>query len=308
MEPETKTPEQTPPQTPEQTPPQTPEQTRTHHATPLRTLTTDMADSMKQNQGKVIKAAIEEEERRAQEKENLSPVSTKNLAFIIGGLGLLIVALGSGLYAIRSFTEEAPSVTVPTAQTPKSLVRADTQKTLAIAGLRDAEIANKVRELVTAKNNRFGTITEIVVTDTNTPTAKRVPAASFLDAIDAHTAKSFMQSIRPAFMLGMYTHDETHVFLVLTGPARDTLVAGMREWEDFLLDDMAPLIGFDTKNDPEDYAHAAFSDSLVENRSVRAIVGKDGIPVLFYSFLNEETVVVTNNTKTFAEIVRRQIQ
>lgn len=301
-------PEKQPEPQPAEQPHQTPAQPHAHHANPLRTLSSDMAESMKQNQGKVVKAAIEEEERRALEKENLSPVSTKNLVFIIGGLALLVGALGAGLYAVSNFRSEAPTVVVPVKNSPKSLVRSDVSRGLAIAGLRDTQIAEGVRALVNARNNRFGTISEIIVTDTNTPTAKRITASNFLLAIDAHTAKSFMQSIRTEFMLGMYTHDETHVFLVVSGPARDILVAGMKDWEDFLLDDMAPLIGFDTKNDPEDYTHAPFVDSLVENRSVRAIVGKDDVPVLFYSFLNEQTVVITDDVKTFAEIVRRQIQ
>ena len=306
MEPETKTP--VPENSADATAPAKTPTPHASHAIPLRTLSSDMAESMKQNLGTVVKAAIEEEERRAIEKENLSPVSTKNLFFIIGGLTLLIGALGAGLYAVSNLGDDAPTVTVPVAQAPKSFVRSDASRALAIGGLRDTEIAEGVRALVDGKNNRLGTISEIIVTDTTTPTAKRITAQNFLLAIDAHTAKSFMQSIRSEFMLGMYTHDETHVFLVISGPARDILVAGMKDWEDFLLDDMAPLIGFDTKNDPEDYTHAPFTDSLVENRSVRAVIGKDGIPVLFYSFLNEQTVIVADDVKTFAEVVRRQAQ
>jgi len=277
-----------------------------HHATPLRTLSSDMAESMKQNQGKVVKAAIEEEERRTLERENLSPVSKKNLAFIIGGLCLLVIALSAGVYTIRKAKKESVVAVVPVTPVQKSLVRTDASLQLAIAGLRDVQIGEEVQKLTTARNNRFGTISEIIVTDTTAPTAKRVSSTNFLSAIDAHTAKSFVQSIRSEFMLGMYTHDQSHVFMILSGPARDILVAGMKNWEDFLLDDMAPLIGFDTKNDPNDYTHAPFADSLVENRSVRAIMGKDGIPVLFYSFLNEQTIVITADVKTFAEIIRRQ--
>ncbi len=274
------------------------------HAQPLRTLSSDMAESMRQNQGKAVKAAIQEEERREEEKENLSPASTKNLTYIISGVVISIVAIGIIVYALSKVTTETPTVVVTPVPVARAIIRSDATKTVPIGGLRDDQIAQEVRKIATAAN-RFGTITEIVITDVVGTTSKRLPATVFLSAIDAHTAKSFIQSISPEFMFGVYTHEKSEVFLSIKSTSRDSLVTGMKSWEAFLLDDLAPLIGFDTKNDPEDFAHAAFTDTLIENRSTRAIVKKDGTPVLFYAFLDEGTVVITSDTKTFAEIIRR---
>jgi hypothetical protein len=143
---------------------------------------------------------------------------------------------------------------------------------------------------------------------TTTPaggTATRVPANQFLSALGAHTTPAFLRALSQDYMLGMYFYDRTNGYIILSGTARDYLLSGMIAWEPYMVQDLAPILGIDTTGDKAALLNAPFADTLIENRTTRAVVGTDNKPVFFYSFLDDGTIFIGADGKTLTEAIRR---
>ena len=48
-----------------------------------------------------------------------------------------------------------------------------------------------------------------------------------------------------------------------------------------------------------------FADILIRNRDVRAIYDEEKAPILYYSFVDRETLVFTSDKTTFDELLNR---
>lgn len=48
-----------------------------------------------------------------------------------------------------------------------------------------------------------------------------------------------------------------------------------------------------------------FEDTVVSNRDLRAVIRRSGTTVFYYSFIDEETLIMATNTKTIGEIIQR---
>ena len=106
-------------------------------------------------------------------------------------------------------------------------------------------------------------------------------------------------------MVGIYSYMQPNLFVIFRGSEHDVMLAGMFQWETYLTEDFAPMFGIDTTGDNAYLLSAPYTETLIENHDTRAISNKNGKPVLFYSFLDDNTVIVTNNAKTLTEAVRR---
>ena len=276
-----------------------------HHAIPLRTLSSDMAEAVREQQGKVIKIAIAEDERLAQEKENSSPTSKKNLFFILAGSALVLVTLaGVGIsvwYKIKSDRTVAVVVTPVAA----SIVESEATATLNITGNTSNEIAHNFSTIVADPTNALGTIKNVLVTEGSGTGVTRVPASQFLEALGAHVTPEFSRALSEDYMLGLYTYTSTTPFLVLTGVAHDALLTGMTDWEPYLLQDLGPLLGVNTAGSAAPLLNAPLADTLIENRPTRAILDASGKPVIFYSFLDDDTIFIATDAGTLAEAIVR---
>ncbi len=289
--------------------------TETHPATPhtdhlkaVRTLSSDVAGAVKQNQGAVIKTAIAEERRREQEQKDSSPTAPKNLAYVIGGL--VLIAISAGFAGYRIMQRASGPTTVPVIQVPvaQSIVRSDVTTTLDITEQTKTQIGTSIFSAVAKKDFRDGTIKNILITIRNGKTPARVSAREFLSAIGAHASVPFQKKLVQDSMLGVYAYEGNHLFIVLRATAHDYMYDGMREWEPFLIQDLAGMFGIDTAENKAPVVNAPFHDMLIENRDTRAVVDENGKPVLYYSFLDPDTILIAASQKPLAEAFRRAQQ
>ena len=69
-----------------------------------------------------------------------------------------------------------------------------------------------------------------------------------------------------------------------------------------VVEDLAPLFGITRFPPPE---VNDFTDILIKNRDARVISDAARVPILFYSFVDRETLVFTTDRTTFDEILNR---
>lgn len=278
------------------------------HLKAVRTLSSDVAGAVKQNQGSVIKTAIAEERRREQEKKDTSPTTPKNLIYIIGGLVLIAASAGIAGYYIIKNTQAPESIPVVEVKVAQSIVRSDTTTTLDLTNQTKAQIGKTIYATVAKKDVRDGTIKNILLTVTTEKKLARLPSHDFLAYIGAHASVPFQKKLVPDFMLGVYAYEGNHLFIVLRATAHDYMDDGMREWEPFLVQDLAGMFGIETQENKAVAVNTPFKDMLIENRDTRSVVDESGKPVLYYTFIDPDTVLIAASPKPLAEAFRRSQQ
>ena len=106
-------------------------------------------------------------------------------------------------------------------------------------------------------------------------------------------------------MLGIYSYVQPNLFIIFRGTQHDFLLTGMLQWEPYMTGDLAPLFGIDTSGNSASLLNTPYTETMIENHDTRAIIDVNKKPVLFYSFLDENTIIITNDAKTLTEAVRR---
>ncbi len=270
------------------------------HLQPVRTFSTDLANAVREKGGSIARIAIAEDEKNRREKEETSISSRKNILFTSIGIILFATAVGAIIWSYL-YTKQA-SVVAPVQQTaPSSIVYTENNQTIDATGMDAPAIVSTINAIVTAPNIQSGTMKNIVITQSSV----RIPGSQFLTAIGAiHAPDDFLRSLAPEYMLGTYLYNQDSLFLVIRGTAHDFLLSGMISWEPFLLKDLAPLFAIDTATNPS-ILNAKWNDTFIENRNARAIVDANNKPILFYSFLDQNTILFATDPKALTAVVAR---
>lgn len=279
---------------------------RPSHVAPIRTFNSDLAEAVREHGGSVVRVAIAEDERKRQEFQETSIRSKKNKAFLIGGIVLVLGSVGAGIYTYKHRRAAGVAVVV-TPAVPSSLVSSDSAQAIDTSGMLVGDMVSAIQGVVANPGIQPGQVKNIILTKTANGAATRPSASDFLTALDAHVPDTFLRSLNSQYMLGTYLYGTgDNLFLVIQGTAHDYMLSGMLAWEPYLFTDMAPLFGIDTSvYSKNQLAGMHFSDALIGNRDVRAVLDADKNPVLYYSFLDPNTVVIATSPKTLTEVIRR---
>ncbi|MBP6884969.1 MAG: hypothetical protein KBC17_04100 [Candidatus Pacebacteria bacterium] len=277
------------------------------HIRGLRTFSSDMATAMKDTKGSIIKIAIAEDERRREDQKEIERAPRKNLIFFLSGLLLFILAI-AGIYGVFWYKEKTSVVPAVTETViPKSIIRSEDAQTLDITSKLNEDVIPSFREIVADPKMRAGTVKNIILAKKSGAdgAVSRITSNDFLKIARAHAPADFLRSLSKEFMLGIYLYNTSNPFLVIKGTAHDYLLSGMIKWEPFLVEDMAKLFNIDIAGERKIYTDTPFKDALVQNRDARVVEDANGVPVLFYSFLDPNTILIATDPKTLIEGVRR---
>lgn len=277
------------------------------HIRGLRTFSSDMATAMRDTKGSVIKIAIAEDERRRADQKEIESAPRKNLIFFLSGLLLFILAI-AGVYGVFWYKEKTSVVPAVTETViPKSIIRSEDAQTLDITSKLNEDVVPAFRDIVLDPKMRAGTVKNIILAKKSGANGEttRITSQEFLKIVRAHAPADFIRSLSKEFMLGIYLYNTSNPFLVIKGTAHDYLLSGMIKWEPFLVGDMAKIFDIDLGGERKILSDTPFKDALVQNRDARVVEDKEGTPVLFYSFLDPNTIFVATDPKTLLEGVRR---
>ena len=273
----------------------------------MRTFSTDLAEELRKHQGSAMKIAMMESQRREEEERYSLEDPKKNMLLILGGIFAVLVALGIAI-GVYVYERKQNTPVAPTQTVPASIIQSEDFTVLNIGGEKAEDITASIRAAVATSTTQTGMIESIYLTQGASSTQTRLPSSAFLAAINSHASKEFTQELSPNYMIGLYSYTQPNLFIALTGQQHDFLLAGMLQWEPFLFTDMAPIFGIDTTGDNAYLLNQPFTEMLIENHDVRAVLDHDGKPVLFYSFIDPDTIIITNDSNTLTETVRRLVQ
>ncbi|MEA3399581.1 MAG: hypothetical protein U9R00_03690, partial [Patescibacteria group bacterium] len=83
-------------------------------------------------------------------------------------------------------------------------------------------------------------------------------------------------------------------------------LAGVSEWEKTMLSNLYPIFGINISG-KENLLTKPFEDIIISNRDARVLTDDEGNNLLYYSFINNNIFVITDNKETIDEILSRLI-
>ena len=276
------------------------------HIAPVRTFSTDLAEAVREHGGSVVRVAIEEEEAHRRDYEEASIKSRKNMAFVIIGTLLVIGGIVAVVWGIKH--KEAATVVVPVVNVvPTSIIASDAAKTIDITGMPVGEIVAAIQKQVANPSIQSGQIENIILTSTSGSIAGRPTASDFLSTLGTHAPSSFLLALSNDYMLGTYLNGtQDNLFLVVHGTSHDFLLSGMLAWEPWLFNDLVPLFGINTSSlTKAQLQNMTFNDTVIGNHDARAVLAADGSPILYYSFLDQDTILFATDPKTLNQAVSK---
>lgn len=271
----------------------------------VRTYESDVAQALKKGQTSLTKMVMDEEGKRKQKKSAQSKQRVKMLG-LLGGALLLVLAAGaviSGALFYRNFTQTPQTDQMPQTQPALFLVEETVSLTLG-----EEPLLSSIESTFARLTGDLDSIIRIHITESQ-PAGEggqsqdvALSADEFFTAAGISAPDSLRRSLLEDFVLGAYMFDGTQPFLVLKTDSFESAFSGLLQWEENgLAQDMASLFGLNAENLSEE----PFADYVLKNRDLRARESQDGSLFVFYTFIDQNTIVIATEESTLDEVMRR---
>jgi hypothetical protein len=235
----------------------------------VHTLHDDVERAMNHGQGGTMASILEEVRRQKKEKSNKFAFSKKNLVYLLASAGLIIAAGLVIWFVFRSaFVKTVPieqGVQVP------SIVPADQDAAIDITEASSFKIAGLAEEAINNNENIFEELTHLYFTKNTDRGLGRVTLGTLVSDLEIELPARLASGLSNDFMFGVFTTTDDHSFLVLEVRSFDRVFAGMKDWEQDMLDDLKGLLAIDeTLLAPESFTEQ-FTDKLIDNKNMRVL-------------------------------------
>ncbi len=298
---------------------------------PIRTFQDDIAQRVQTRDTSIVSVASAEQnrlneeqaqkEREAQKQKRVAGGgSTSASTYIKIALSGIFIGVSIAGLAFIGYLFLQPSDTVVVETLPEYIF-SDEQTRVDVTGQSRREFMNTLLAEKEKVSLRLGAISYLYLTLT-----ARLPeggerinllsSTEFFERIEAEVPGSLTRSLEPMMMLGVHVFDGNPPFLIFKVNFYENAFAGMLQWEEDMQVDLAPLFGpaiLIPQRPVEDESGGLgtqatlgqFTDEIVRNMEVRVLRNANDRIVLLYGFVDRNTLVITTNEFTFAEIVTR---
>lgn len=267
----------------------------------VRTLKTDMGRAVKEGGVSVAQIALSEQAKRRQSGGIKTKKRWATLPLIFAGL-ILVVAVG-GFLLWQANKQPPPEVMVPTA---KPLIFTETNQGLEVTstqnGATDPTLQNELKQA-------------IVASDLNDKAAKNIylyqqghllTFAEFRQVIGLQIPAELARYLGSEFMLGVYKGGgKSYPFLLVKARSFELVWRGLLSWEKTMANDLVPLFGKPNLGGLLPTSLPAFTDKLINNKDARVLTNDRDETVVFYAFLDNQTVAIAQSEEVFLELFRR---
>lgn len=265
-------------------------------------------------------------------KRKIDPEFIRN-ALTIGG-SVLLILLGIGAVIGFYILQKKPTV-APPQKVDQTIVAFNTKTEIETAGLtRDALILklNTIRESSAGTQNDVAYVALTKKAESGTVSISTTELFGILStSIPASTIRAFGDQ----FMFGMYSLQRNEPFLIIKVTSFDNAFAGMLAWEKTLNTDIGAI--FSSRSIPitslapaqnagtvtattststapvtkvvnvDALIKTEFEDITIQNKDARVLKNSRGDDIVLYSFLDQNTILITSSQKAFHEILNKFI-
>lgn len=126
-----------------------------------------------------------------------------------------------------------------------------------------------------------------------------VKPAEFFKIIKANPPPELISSLDERFMLLKFYLSKEWPILLFKIRSYEPSFAGMIKWETSMLNDLGTIFSI------PDGTGFSVEDKEIQNRDARMLSDEDGNPLLIYSFINRNYLIIAQNEEPIKEIFRR---
>ena len=114
------------------------------------------------------------------------------------------------------------------------------------------------------------------------------------------------QNLYPQFSLGVYSLPEGNdLFILLRVKDFNDTFSAMREWESYMLTELVRLFNIKTGSYGKEIFNKDFVTETIFNKEARILKDDDGKAILSYIFLDTRTLMITTQTDSVEEVIKR---
>lgn len=273
----------------------------------IRTFSSDMAEAVRENQISVIKIAMAEKERREQQEalaKSGNSVFSK-IMFFLGGI-MLIAGSAYGAYyfinqkKIRESNIIRHEPRIETFISYDNAIKIDATK---VSGLMN--LVGIIHSIKSEEKNGANAV--FINKKENNEEERHLTKDEFLAILKSTAPGSLIRSMNNDFLFGKYKGDSavngSTGFLIFGINDYNLAYASMLDWEKSIFSDLFILFDITLSDSDTALFEKDWKDIIVNNKDARVLYGIDGEGVLFYSFVNKNTLVITENSEVLKRII-----
>lgn len=284
----------------------------------IRTYTSDMAEAIKTDEASVIKIALAEKRKKENQEliEKVEGTKSEKIFWFIAGIIFIFLTIFISIYSIEKKKEK--NTPTPITQNIESYISYDGHTYIDVAGYFDPdEIFNLIKteadkKDITGKIKIFSLIKKIdgIISPLTTN--------DFFSLVKAETPPILIKSLDENFTIGGYYPKQTidnlgsqqeknNIFFVFKINDYNQVYAAILEWEKTMLEDLHNLFDIEINENNKNLIGKKWKDVVVNNRDIRVIYDFDESGLIYYTFVDKDYLIISNNTETLNEISFRLI-
>lgn len=279
----------------------------------IRTYQSDLTKIVTGKNISATKIAIEEDSKRRKLFKTINIEAKKNMALIIVS-AILVLAGGISIYLLN-ILKPTPTIKVQEVEL-KTLIYTDYQKELFFENPSKLKISKTVQTEVEQMNIPLGSLiqlyfTERISTDNENEEGmgkSLITAQQLAKLLDFRMSDTLLRFLEDDFTFGYHSTTQNSPFLILKTRSFEDSFLEMLKWEETMLEDLGNIFienNIVLSKDKLRENKYQFKDIIFKNKDVRAILDGGGKIIFAYSFLDDETIVITTNKLTLQELIDR---
>lgn len=254
-------------------------------------------------------AAESDKETSTPPTSHNEPARTGVRFMIIASVALIVLGSAALFIAYVAYQTQLESAAADRSQVlaSDSLIFVEHRVTLDVTDRLPRETLAELTRLRNASQATLGSITQILLQEhgwdasAGAQVAHILSAHEVLQAFGLSLSEDFYQHLGAGYLLGMHVADRDTPFILLTTTSYDHAFAALLEWEGRAETELSPLFAAPGTAS----AKRTVEDITIQNINARAVRDDESNLRLLYAFLDENTIIITNNIYTLTEVAKR---
>lgn len=289
----------------------------------VRTFKSDAENAIKTERMSSLSVAVAEEKKKQKYQPIIlsdgAPKSKKAILFI---MSLIFALAGIGAFNFSYIKEKIKVAPISeNAFQAENLITTDLSVEFDFDKVDRKDFGNSLYEFMKTFDIKPNSIQNIhlikKIIENKKETKKIADIKEFLQLISPEIPDILLRSLSRGYMLGSHSWNGNQPFIILKTDSYESAFAGMLSWEKNIAGDLSL---FFPRNIPREKNEETitteqvlsykknFEDILVKNKDARALRDETGEIFLIYSLPDKETVIITSNIDTLAELFNRIIR
>jgi hypothetical protein len=258
----------------------------------FHTIQTDITDNAKGDATTVKKIMAEQ---AVKQTRHIVIEDPKRSAYLLAISGLLVIG---GLIALGGFylINHQPKAPAPVAANAATIIAVQSNRDIMLD-----DTQSIISQIANAQTQAPGVANEIVkLTFKDNVTGKPINSQRFASLLSNTIPTWLVRSFEPApYLVGLYNNAGWQPLILFKVTSYDSGYAGMLKWEETIAGEWAPLLS------NQSTSTLKFKDDVIQNKDVRVLTDASGHKLLFYSFTDPTTLVITPSEQALREVFAR---